>query len=132
MVGILIITHNQIGEVMLNTAESMLGKSLPRVKSIGIPGNMKPDMLGSYADQIKLTIEELDQGQGVLIMTDIIGATPNNLAQYFSAEKNVKIISGLNLPMLMRVINYSDQPLELLAKIGIVGANKGITKEIDI
>lgn len=132
MVGILIITHNSIGEVMLETAESMMGKTLNRVKTIGIPGNLSPDMLGSYADQIRATIEQLDKGHGVLIMTDMIGATPNNLAQYFSAEKHVKIISGLNLPMLMRVINYSDQPLELLAKIGIVGANKGITKEIDI
>lgn len=132
MVGILIITHNRIGDEMLETAESMLGKPLPRAQSISIPSNMTPDMLGTYADQIRLTIEQLDQGQGVLIMTDMIGATPNNLAHYFSAEKNVKIISGLNLPMLIRVINYSDQPLELLAKIGIVGANKGITKEIDI
>lgn len=132
MVGILIITHNSIGEVMLETAESMMGKTLNRVKTIGIPGNLSPDMLGSYADQIKATIEQLDKGNGVLIMTDMIGATPNNLAQYFSADKNVKIISGLNLPMLMRVINYADQPLELLAKIGIVGANKGITKEIDL
>lgn len=132
MVGVLIITHNRIGEVMLETAESMMGKSLPKVKSIGIPGNLPPDKLGIYADQIKSTIDQLDKGNGVLIMTDMIGATPNNLAQYFSEEKHVKIISGMNLPMLMRVINYSDQPLELLAKIGIVGANKGITKEIDI
>lgn len=132
MVGILIITHNRIGEVMLQTAESMMDKSFPKVKTIGIPGNLSPDKLGIYADQIKSTIDELDQGNGVLIMTDMIGATPNNLAQYFSEKKHVKIISGLNLPMLMRVINYSDQPLELLAKIGIVGANKGITKEFDL
>ncbi len=132
MVGILIITHNRIGEDMLETAESMMGKTFPKIKSIGIPGNLSPEKLGIYADQIKATIDELDKGKGVLIMTDIIGATPNNLAQYFSEQKQVKIISGLNLPMLIRVINYSDQPLELLAKIGIVGANKGITKEIDI
>jgi len=132
MVGVLIITHNRIGEVMLETAESMMGKTFSKVKTIGIPGNLSPDKLGIYADQIKSTIEQLDKGKGVLIMTDMIGATPNNLALYFSEQKQVKIISGLNLPMLMRVINYSDQPLELLAKIGIVGANKGITKEIDI
>lgn len=132
MVGVLIITHNQLGVSMLETAESMMGKSLSRVKCISIPGNLTPDKLGLYADRIKTTIEQLDQGPGVLIITDMIGATPDNLAHYFAAEKNVKIISGLNLPMLVRVINYSDQPLELLAKIGIVGANKGITKENDI
>lgn len=132
MVGILIVSHNNIGEQMLLSARQIIGKPLPRIQCIGIPGDISSDQLGSYADSIKQTIDTLDRGPGVLIMTDIIGATPNNLAQYFSSNHNVKIISGLNLPMLIRVINYSDQPLELLAKIGIVGANKGITKEIDI
>jgi PTS system ascorbate-specific IIA component len=132
MVSVLIITHNRIGAEFLRSAESIMGRELPYIRCIGIPGSVSPDSLGAYADEIRGAIEDLDQGDGVLILTDIIGATPNNLAQYFAAEHNVKIISGLNLPMLIRVINYGDQPLELLAKVGIVGANKGITKEIDI
>lgn len=132
MVGVLIVTHNRIGEEMLHCAETMMGKSLPGVVSIAIPANLTPDELGRFADQIKAAINDLEQGDGVLILTDIPGATPDNLARYFAAEKKVKIISGLNLSMLIRIINYSDQPLELLAKIGIVGANKGITQEIDV
>ena len=132
MVGILIVTHNHIGEEILKTAQTILGKKLPSVKTVSIPGDLSPDELGIYADQIKMSINLLDRGEGVLIATDMYGATPSNLAHYFSENHPVKIISGLNLSMLIRIINYSDQPLELLAKIGIVGANKGITKETDL
>lgn len=132
MVGVLIITHNRIGEEILKCAETIIGKSLQSVKNIAIPGDLSPDELGKYADQIKFGIKNLDRGDGVLILTDMLGATPCNLAHYFAADHHVKIISGLNLSMLIRIINYADQPLELLAKIGIVGANKGITNETDL
>ncbi len=130
MAGILIVTHNKIGEEILKSAEMIIGKTIPSIKTVSIPGCLRPDQLGSYADQIKQDIEDLQQGEGVLILTDIMGATPSNLVHYFSNDKKVKIIEGLNLPMLIRIINYAEQPLELLAKIGIVGANKGITQEI--
>jgi PTS system ascorbate-specific IIA component len=129
MASILIVTHNKIGEEILKSAEMIIGKSIPSVKTISIPGNLQPDQLGAYADRIKADIESLQQGDGVLILTDIMGATPSNLVHYFSDTQHVKIIEGLNLPMLIRIINYADQPLELLAKIGIVGASKGITQE---
>ena len=132
MVGILIVTHNHIGEEILKTAQTILAKKLPLVKTVSIPGDLSPDELGIYADQIKMSIDILNKGKGVLIITDMFGATPSNLAHYFSENHLVKVISGLNLSMLIRVINYSDQPLELLAKIGIVGGNKGITKETDL
>jgi len=132
MVGVLIVTHNHIGVEILKTAEAIIGKSLPKVQTVSIPGDLSAEKLGYYADQIKLHIENLEQGNGVLILTDLLGATPSNLVNYFAEDHHVKIISGVNLPMLIRIINYADQPLELLAKIGIVGANKGITREIDV
>ena len=132
MVGILIVTHNHIGEEILKTAQTILAKKLPLVKTVSVPGDLSPDELGIYADQIKMSIDILNKGQGVLIVTDMFGATPSNLAHYFSENHKVKVISGLNLSMLIRIIHYSDQPLELLAQIGIVGGNKGITKETDL
>ena len=132
MVNILIVTHNKIGVEILKSAETILGKCIPSVKTISIPGNLKPEELGLYADQIRSDIDSLEKGDGVLILTDIFGATPSNLVHYFSSSHHVKILSGLNLPMLIRILNYAEQPLELLAKIGIVGANKGITKEIGL
>ena len=128
MVNVLIVTHNKIGEEILKSAETILGKCIPTVKTISIPGNLKAEELGLYADQISTDIDALEKGDGVLILTDIFGATPSNLVHYFASSHHVEIVSGLNLPMLIRVLNYAEQPLELLAKIGIVGANKGITK----
>jgi len=132
MVNILIVTHNKIGAEILKTAETILGKCIPSVQTISIPGNLKPEKLGLFADEIRLTIESLEKADGVLILTDIYGATPSNLVHYFTCSHHVKILSGLNLPMLIRILNYAEQPLDLLAKIGIVGANKGITKEIGL
>lgn len=132
MVNVLLVTHNRIGDEILKTAEMIVGKSLPSIKTLSVPGNLQADELGFYADKIKNAIDSLEKGDGVLILTDILGATPSNLVHYFSTSHHVKIVAGLNLPMLIRVLNYADQPLELLAKIGIVGANKGITKEIGI
>ena len=132
MVSILIVTHNKIGEEILKSAEMIVGKCITSVKTVSIPGNLNPNELGLYADRIKTDITELEKGEGVLILTDIMGATPSNLVHYFASTHHVKILTGLNLPMLIRIINYAEQPLELLAKIGIVGANKGISKEIGI
>ncbi len=129
MPGILIVTHNQIGHEMLRSAETILSKKLDSVFTIAIPGDLKPDAVGHYADQVKAAIETLDKGDGVLILTDLYGSTPSNLAHYFAKDNNVIILAGLNLSMLIRIINHADQPLELLAKIGIVGANKGITED---
>jgi len=132
MVGVLIVTHNGIGDEMLKTAETFVGKRLPKARSIAIPGDLEPDQLGGYADRIRQAIDTLDQGHGVLILTDLLGATPSNLAHYFANDRTVKIISGLNLPMLIRVINYADRDLDALARAGIQGANRGITLESDL
>ncbi len=132
MVGVLIVTHNGIGDEMLRTAETFVGKHLPEALSIAIPGDLSPDQLGGHADRIKQAIESLDHGDGVLILTDMLGATPSNLAHYFANDHAVKILSGLNLPMLVRVINYADRDLDQLARAGIQGGNRGITLESDL
>ena len=129
MVGILIVTHNNIGKEMLKTAETIVGKCVPGIRTVGIPGNLLASDLAKYADQIKADIDLLDKGQGVLILTDMFGATPSNLAHYFANNHDVKIISGLNLPMLIRIINYDDQPLLEMTNTAISGANNGITKQ---
>jgi len=129
MTGILIVTHNNIGKEILKTAETIVGKCVATIRTVGIPGDLIAADLARYADQIKSDIDILDQGQGVVILTDIFGATPSNLVHYFANHHNVKIVSGLNLPMLIRIINYDDQCLPEMALNAILGANKGITKE---
>ena len=127
-VALLIITHNQIGQELISTAGSILGNNTPPIHSISIPADLNPGDLGGYADQIRDTIVDLNSRHKVLILTDIYGATPNNLARYFASDPNAAVLSGVNLPMLLRVINYSGQDLDQLVITAIEGAKKGIVQ----
>ncbi len=125
-VSILIITHSGIGQALIDTAAAMMGSVANEVSCLSIPANLEPEDLGYYADQVHDSIIRLNDGHDVLILTDIYGATPNNLARYFSDQDDIKVISGLNLPMLVRVLNYMEKPLAELALIAIEGGHRGI------
>lgn len=127
--SILIITHNGIGQSIYDTAVAITGDSGEEVECLSIPANLKPEDLGYFADQVRNSIELLDNADGLLILTDIYGATPNNLARYFSEDNNIQVVSGLNLPMLIRVLNYLHTPLPELVDIAIEGAHQGIKQD---
>ena len=125
-VGILVISHEQLGAQLVAIAESILCSQMRPVACVSVPGNISPQQLGKYADLIRDSIIEQDDGAGVLVLTDIYGATPDNLARYFGEQYNASVISGVNLPMLLRVLNYSRQPLPQLCDIAVAGATSGI------
>ncbi len=125
-VNLLIIAHNQIGQELIATASSILENSVPSIQSISIPSGLDPADLGRYADQIRDTIAALSTSEAVLILTDIYGATPNNLARYFANDLNAEVVSGVNLPMLIRVLSYRGEDLEQLVIKAIEGATKDI------
>jgi PTS system mannose-specific IIA component len=127
-VGLLIITHNQIGQELIATASAIFRGNTPLMRSISIPAELEPGNLGEYADQIRDTIAELVTEQSLLILTDLYGATPNNLARYFANELNAEVVSGVNLPMLLRVLNYCGQNLDQLVITAIEGAKKGVVQ----
>lgn len=129
-VSILLITHNGIGQSIKDTAIAITGKDDKCVNCESIPAQLKPQELGYFADQIHDSIKSLTRGDGLLILTDIFGATPNNLARYFGSDGSIRIISGLNLPMLVRVLNYIDSPLDELADIALEGGRKGLSQDL--
>jgi PTS system ascorbate-specific IIA component len=129
-VGILVISHEQLGAQLVAIAESILCSQMRPVACVSVPGNISPQQLGKYADLIRDSIIEQDDGAGVLVLTDIYGATPDNLARYFGEQCNASIISGVNLPMLLRVLNYSRQPLSQLCDTAISGAKSGIQQRV--
>jgi PTS system mannose-specific IIA component len=132
-VSLLVITHNQLGQELINIATSILGNYPFDVEFIPVSANIRPSELGCYADQIKNKIYQLDTANsshnGILILTDICGATPYNLAKYFSIDININIVSGINLPMLLSVLNYPNKSLQALSLIAIEGARKGIIQD---
>lgn len=125
-VGILLVTHEQIGVQLLDVANTIFTSSEAQVSLISLPADLQPEALGKQADLVRAAIEQQENGQGVLVLTDIFGATPDNLSRYFREDCNAVVISGLNLPMLLRVLNYADQTLEQLTDIALNGGKSGI------
>jgi len=124
-VGILLVSHNQIGTELINTARQMLScSSLPtKVISINISDNPE-----SIKRQLDAELLGLDQGNGILIMTDMFGSTPSNIACTVSDRNDVRIISGLNLPMLIRVLNYPNLNLDELEQKALSGGQEGVAR----
>lgn len=124
--AILLVTHEQIGSQLLATAKAIFRNGMAPVACVSVPANITPQQPGRYADQIRDTVIELDSGAGVPVLTDVCGATPDNLARYFAEQVNVRVVSGVNLPMLLRVLNYSWRSLQQLRETAVAGGKSGI------
>jgi PTS system mannose-specific IIA component len=132
-VSLLVITYNQSGQELINIATSILGNYPFNVEFTPVSASIKTSELGRYADQIKNKNYQLvtanSSNNGILILTDICGATPYNLAKYFAVDININIVSGINLPMLLSVLHYPNQSLQALSLIATEGARKGIKQD---
>jgi len=122
-VSVLLITHDNVGKALLEAAINTLSFCPLSAEILSIPSDCDPESTIQHAMQ---KIHELDQGQGVLILTDIYGSTPSNIACALSKKENVRIISGINLPMLIRVLNYPNLDLDELVLKAISGGQEGI------
>lgn len=123
-IGLLIITHNNIGADLVSTATAMLGvcplstEVLPVSQSCSDPEVM--------LKKARVLVESLDCGYGVLVLTDIFGSTPSNIARGLCIPGRVEVVAGLNLPMLVRVLNYPRLSLAELADKALSGGRDGI------
>jgi PTS system mannose-specific IIA component len=105
MIGLLIISHCEVGKEFLNAAELIVG-SLEAADAISITQlTESKEMLAEISRKIKA----LDRGQGVLILTDMFGGTPSNLSLSFLKEKMVEVLTGVNLPMVIAVAQDRDR-----------------------
>ena len=125
-VGILLVTHGQIGSQLVATANTIFCQDMVSMPCVSVPANITPQQLGRYAEQIRDSMTEQDSGAGVLVLTDVYGATPDNLARYFTEQCNARVVSGVNLSMLLRVLNYSRQSLQQLCETAVAGGKSGI------
>lgn len=122
-VSLLIITHDGIGAALLGTATFMLNDCPLQTRLLTASRDCDPDEL--IADAME-EIATLDAGDGVLVLTDLYGATPSNIAQKLPDQANICAVSGLNLSMLIRVLNYPDLDLKQLAERAVSGGKDGI------
>jgi mannose PTS system EIIA component len=122
-VGLLIITHGRIGEQLLNTATSVLGFCPLQTAHLAVSQKSDPEGLLQQAHRL---CDELDRGQGVLVLTDMYGSTPSNIANRLSDHPQVQVVAGINLPMLVRVLNYPSLNLYEMVNKALSGGHDGI------
>ena len=123
-VGVLLVAHGGMGEELLRVARSLLGGLPLATATVSMPNDCD-DAAARHAVDARL--RELDKGDGVLILTDLFGATPSNICGRIGhGSHRIRRVSGLNLPMLLRVMNYADQPLDEIACTALDGGRNGI------
>ena len=105
MIGIVITTHCNLGDALIDAAEFILGKKAEAMVSVSVDLNENAEILRK---KIAEGIKKVDQKKGVLILTDMFGGTPSNLSYSFLEEGHVEVLSGVNLPILIRAANLRD------------------------
>ncbi len=123
MVGILLVTHNELGDSFADCVEHVLGEMPRNLRVLTVRASDEP--------QLKLVegqtlIKQLDTGGGVLVLSDVFGATPSNIGRQLCQAENVMGVAGVNLPMLLRVVCSSGKTLPELAEIAIEGGRECI------
>lgn len=102
MIGIVIVTHSQLGDALIEAAEFIIGNRPEALVSVSIDLNESADVLRG---KIATGINKVKSKDGVLILTDMFGGTPSNLSYSFLEEGQIEVISGVNLPILIRAVN---------------------------
>jgi PTS system ascorbate-specific IIA component len=122
-VGIVIVTHGDTGAALLEVAEFILGESMAEIAFV--PFRQSGDELTTIVE-VRAAVARADSGDGVLVLTDLIGASPSNrVADVLEAHSGV-MVTGLNLAMLMSVWNYRREPLGLLARKAVESGRRGV------
>jgi mannose PTS system EIIA component len=125
MIGILIISHGTLGESLIHCASHVLGSRPPLLKQLGVSVHDDPVELLPQARELVRELNE-EEGGGVLVLSDIYGATPCNIACRLLEPGRVEGLAGVNLPMLVRAIAYRNEKLDSLIEKAINGGTGGI------
>jgi PTS system mannose-specific IIA component len=105
VIGIVVVTHGQLANEIVSAAEMIVGE-IPNVTAVSIGWH---DSTDDAEAEIQVAIEKIDSGQGAIILTDMFGGTPSNLSLTFLEKDRVEVITGVNLPMLIKLVNLRQQ-----------------------
>jgi mannose PTS system EIIA component len=123
MIGVLVVTHGSIGEALVSSAAQILGSSPTQVATLSVWRQDDPDDLVLRAREL---LEGLDAGEGVLVLTDIFGATPGNVVSRLLQDGKVEGVSGVSLPMLLRVLTSRNGALAAAVERARSGGADGV------
>ncbi|MEN8721091.1 MAG: PTS sugar transporter subunit IIA [Oceanococcaceae bacterium] len=123
-VGVLLVSHGRFSQILLDTVQDVLGGGFPlRTAILEIRRVRDTAPLVRQGEKL---IDRLNDGDGVLVLTDAFGSTPSNIANRVAARAPSRVVAGLNLPMLIKVFNYSHLPLPELARAAVEGGRRGV------
>jgi PTS system mannose-specific IIA component len=125
MIGILIIAHGALGETLVQCATHVLGAPPARVASLAVAVRTDPDTLLARAREL---VRDVDDGSGVLILTDMLGGTPSNIATRALVPGHVVGVAGASLPMLVRALTYREAPLAAVVGKALSGGQQGVSE----
>ena len=113
MIGVVIVTHCHLAEELICAAQLVVGEDLKQFQAVSVEPKDGSDVI---REKIMAAIRKVDMGHGVLILTDMYGGTPSNISLSFLEEKKIEVITGVNLPMLLKLATYPNhEDLESLA-----------------
>jgi len=121
MIGIVIVTHSQLGDALIEAAEFIIGNRPEAMESVSIDLSQNADKLRT---KIAQGINKVEENEGILILTDMFGGTPSNLSYSFLEEGHIEVLSGVNLPILIQAANLRDKNMkldELAANLEVFG-----------
>jgi PTS system ascorbate-specific IIA component len=123
-VGLLLITHRPLGADLLRVSAGIFGTCPARAESLDVENDAPCDLMLAEAE---LLARRLDAGDGVLVLTDLYGATPANIALALrDRNQRVRVVAGVNLPMVLRALNYAGLDLDTVAEKALAGGRNGI------
>lgn len=125
MVGILLIMHAPLGQAFMATAAHMFSGTHERIEVIDVIADQDPFEVHSLA---RKAISRLDDGSGVLVLTDVLGGTPSNCCHMLSSNSKVEVIAGGSLPMLLRAITYRENDLATVVEKALAGGKNGAVR----
>ncbi len=125
MVGILIVAHGRFGEALIHCCSHVLGRVPTHVAQLEVAVTDDPE---AVLPRARALLAQVDSGDGVLVLTDVLGATPSNIATRLLSEGRVEGVAGVSLPMLIRALNYRDETLESVVDKAISGGCDGVAR----
>ena len=129
MVGVVLVTHPHLGEEFIRSAEMICGK-IPRLLAVNIDTRREVEEMRR---EIAESLKKVDDGDGVLVLTDMFGGTPSNMSLAFLKEDRVEVLTGLNLPMMIKLSNVREErPLRELARMVKEAGQKNINLASEI
>lgn len=127
MAGIIIVAHAPLAQTLLKCAEHVYENHIARALAFDITPDADP---ANMAHLINQHVETVIQLNSAILLTDLCGATPANISAQVARERNLSVLAGVNLPMLLKAIAYRSRPIEVLIQAALAGGTQGVMRII--